>query len=339
MRRLNVAAASVGLFVAIACDRGVPSPLTFDQVFPEHSRIELEEDPADPIIGLTALSVGPSGRLVVTDQAASRVRVYSPSGELITALGREGDGPGELKGPTWAAEGPLGEIRVVEQGSPRVTTYWPGDSISVSALPGHYGSWIAPISGQWVAGAATRTERFAVLERDPAVAFGGPPPEVNSTPFWIFFAKDRAGHVGDGLWVNSSFVPEVRVFDLDGVQARELRVESDRWVNPTAPPVDRIDQPGDRERIEEWATGFTVVAGLAGLTDSLAVVQFGRHAPAPNEPYYVRPEWVDVYDAEGTMVIEGLDLEHRILSGGDHLYLLVAEPPSPWTLSVRSPRP
>lgn len=324
------------LALSAACDPAVEAPLTFTDAFPEVRRITLEEDLADPIVGFTSLAVGENGDLIVTDQASSKVRVFARDGRLLRTLGRRGDGPGELDGPRWAAAGTEGEIRVVEQGSPRVTIYWADDSVTVGAIPGHYGSWIAPAGSRWVVGAATRTTRFATLTEDDVEAprYGTPPDAVTETPFWIFFAKDRGTVVGDGVWINNSFSPELRIFDLEGSEVANVGAASPNWIGPTAPPIDRISLESDRARIEEWSRTFTVVSSLVARRDSLVFVQVGRHAPADQDPYYVEPAWVDVYEIDGTKRYEELLLHAPIAAGGDHVYVLASQPPEGWVLTV-----
>ncbi len=58
------------------------------------------EDDEDILLGLvTAALVGPDGNTYLLDTQLSQILVISPEGELITTLGREGDGPGELRRP------------------------------------------------------------------------------------------------------------------------------------------------------------------------------------------------------------------------------------------------
>lgn len=57
------------------------------------------------------------GRLIILDQAAARVRVVSPSGELITSFGNRGEGPGELAFPLAITTTSSGEIVVYDAGN------------------------------------------------------------------------------------------------------------------------------------------------------------------------------------------------------------------------------
>lgn len=58
-----------------------------------------DERLAVPALAAHEVSGGPDGRVFVLDGAGRRVLVFSPGGELVDTLGREGGGPGELESP------------------------------------------------------------------------------------------------------------------------------------------------------------------------------------------------------------------------------------------------
>ena len=251
------------LSVVVACDRVSEPPSNFDDIFPERERIVLQEPPAEPIAGIAHLSVTSAGDFLVTDAATHRVLKFARSGELVRALGRPGEGPGELDEPRAAVEGESGEVVVVQQGSPRITTYWPNDSVSVGEVPGHYAFWLDRMGPNWIVGAATMDDRYAILSNDLAEVvgtFGAMPREVRETPFWIFLARDRAALLGETILVNHSFSPVIDVMDGLGVQRRRFGEAPEGWVEPTEPPIDRIEAPWDADRITEWSKTFTVVS-------------------------------------------------------------------------------
>ena len=54
----------------------------------------------DPLLGLvTAGAIDDQGNVYLVDRQLSQVLVIGPDGELVTTLGREGDGPGEMRRP------------------------------------------------------------------------------------------------------------------------------------------------------------------------------------------------------------------------------------------------
>ena len=58
------------------------------------------EDDEDILLGVIFdAKIGPTGDVYLIDRQLSQVLVISPDGELVTTLGRQGEGPGELNNP------------------------------------------------------------------------------------------------------------------------------------------------------------------------------------------------------------------------------------------------
>lgn len=321
-----------------ACETGPPAALdpTFDNLFPEFARLSLEELPDDPLAEITSLRPLSNGGFVVVDGQSDRVREYGSTGRLRRTLGSSGDGPGELRQPTDAVEGPEGELHVIERGSPRHTVFWSADSVTTTELPGLYGFWLQETDIGLVAGVGTPRERFASLsyDGDLIARFALRKPEIQETPFWVFFVRERATALGDRIYINESFSPTIRVFSPSGDSLHAFGTTPQNWIDPTHPGIATISNPADRERIEAWARSFSVVTDIAA-TDSVLIVQYGRHNPSPTDSYHLVRKNADVYSMNGRKIVEGLELSKRILSGGEGIYVLEAEPPNPWTISVR----
>jgi hypothetical protein len=309
---------------------------SFDEVFPELRRVSFEENADDPLTEMTGLAAGPDGGFIVVDGPASRIRAFDADGRILRVIGRPGDGPGELENPTAAVYGRTGELHVVERGSPRHTVFWPGDSVSVTRLPGHYGFWLHATNDGLIVGLGTQDERFAVLSRDDSVIarFGHRNKEISETPFWIFFVQDRAAVAGDRIYVSSSFDPFIRVFSTSGDSLSVFGTAPPHWVAPSRPGVETLSAPGDQERIAEWVRGFTVVTGLAAV-DDVVIVQYGRHDPLPSSRSNLVRETADIYVQGTDKIVEGITLDRRIFSDGQSVFVIEAEPPDPWTISVR----
>ena len=297
--------------------------------------VELEERADDPIVGIELVTARAGGGYVIADRAAGRVRVFDGEGRLERALGRAGDGPGELDEPTAAVELDDGRIFVVQRADPRFTTFDRDGSAAVGRLDAQYGFWAARLDERIAVGLGSREERFALMTSDGTteVTFGRVDPLVNEIPFWIFFATERAAVVGDEIFTNTSLFPTIRAFDGRGDSVRAFGAAPPSWRQAGPPPVADMSEPRARDRIEEWTGTFTVVAALAAVGDSNVVVQYGHIAPIESDPYFVAPRRVDVYDAGGAKRFEDLELTDRVVGGGAHLIVLAAEPPSRWTLT------
>jgi len=335
LRRSSLRPILAAVVVVAACEPSADRN-EFDDFFVELQRIQLEELPDDPIVGIHHVSRRPDGGFAVADQRAGRVRLYDAAGRLEEVLGQRGDGPGEFRSPTGAIELPSGRVVVTEGSDPALTIFTPDREVRLGRVPGHYAFWVDRVGDDIVVGLGSRGDRFAVLTESGATmnTFGGVDREVNEVPFWIFFARDRAAVIGDRIAINTSFYPTVRIFDVAGDSLDTIGSPPPVWISAEAPPIDQLSGPGDRERIEEWSRGFTVVRALATVADTLLVVQYGRHDPIEGDPYHVRPGVVDVYTVEGRKLAEAVDPGRSVVGGGRELLVLSAEPPEPWTISV-----
>ncbi len=71
------------------------------------------EDDEDNIFGIVNRAlVDDENNIYLLDAQLAQISVYSPDGELIKTLGREGDGPGEFRGPTDMCFLPDGNIGI-----------------------------------------------------------------------------------------------------------------------------------------------------------------------------------------------------------------------------------
>lgn len=334
MKSRDFPAAAVTLLLTASCDVFLDreAPAEYDDPFAEVRRVEFQEFPDDPIVGIDYVSQRPGGGYLIADPHAGRVRLFDAGGRQTRTVGQPGKGPGELEEPAGAVEFPDGRLVVVQRGDPRLTIFPPDTAPVIGKIPGHYGFWAARAGDGFVAGVATVTTRFGLFDRagTPLATFGLRDPAITRTPFWMFFASDHAAVLGDAIAVNMSFFPTIRLYDFEGDSIGAFGEPPPDWVPISEPPVSDVSAPGNRERLEEWSTTFTVVRQIAAVADSLLVVQYGHHA----EDDVVVPTTADVYSAEGQKLAEGLSLPGRVVGGGSQLLVLVAEPPSPWTVSV-----
>ena len=297
--------------------------------------MELEEVPGDPIVGIDYIGQRPGGGYLLADRFAGHVRLFDQTGHQARVVGRPGQGPGELEEPQAAVEFPDGRIIVVQRANPRLTVFRPDGTATISTLPGQYGFWAAAAGDGFVAGVATRDTRFARFDASGHTisTFGRRDPSISSTPFWIYFAADHAAVLGNVIAVNTSLFPTIRLFSLDGDSLGVFGSAPSEWRPVTAPPVSDLSAPGNRQRLEDWARTFSVVRQVVAVGDSLLVVEYGRHDPQESDPNRVVPTTADVYSREGEKLAEGIELPGPVVGGGGRLLVLVAEPPSAWTIA------
>ncbi len=95
------------MILAATCALAEPAAITLPADPPSTRTVELVEqwriggeDDEDVLLGVIfGAKIGPSGDVYLIDRQLSQVLVISPEGELVTTLGRQGEGPGELNQP------------------------------------------------------------------------------------------------------------------------------------------------------------------------------------------------------------------------------------------------
>ena len=102
MKKLSIALASA--VVLIGCGGGESEPISVDvQEIEERVSITITDsigveigDSNYVFASIDALAHGPDGNIYLLDRGAACVRVYSPGGEFIRRISRQGNGPGEI---------------------------------------------------------------------------------------------------------------------------------------------------------------------------------------------------------------------------------------------------
>ena len=95
------------LLTCLLAAAALAEPLTLPAEPPARRTAALQEiwrlggdNEDDPLLGLiSAGAVDDQGNVYLVDNQLSQVLVIGPDGELVATLGREGDGPGEMRGP------------------------------------------------------------------------------------------------------------------------------------------------------------------------------------------------------------------------------------------------
>lgn len=103
----------------------------------EQWRIGGDTDDEDQIFGLISkILTGPDGNLYALDSQLSEIKVFSPMGEFLRTIGREGEGPGEFRGAQDMFFLPSGNIAVLQVFPGRLVVLKPdGEPADDHSLP------------------------------------------------------------------------------------------------------------------------------------------------------------------------------------------------------------
>jgi len=101
-----------------------PTETDLSITFQKELEIGTSTSDANSIVYLTAdLAVDSEDRIYALDASAKAVKVFSPSGELLTVIGGQGQGPGEFTNPVALAIHDEAGLVVAESMPPRVTFF------------------------------------------------------------------------------------------------------------------------------------------------------------------------------------------------------------------------
>ena len=95
---------------------------------------------------IASLTVDDIGRLWVLERQASELRLFSPSGEHVRTVGREGSGPGEFNQPVRVDVGPGGRLWVMDPQNARLSVF-DSAGVYIEALRAMGGFVILPWRG------------------------------------------------------------------------------------------------------------------------------------------------------------------------------------------------
>jgi hypothetical protein len=205
------------------------------------------DGPAPYMFGrVTGLAEDKRGRILVADFSANEIRVFNPAGDFLFSVGREGEGPGEMRGPCCLAV-VADTLWVRDGGNGRYVGYRLVDdsAVVVHTLPMHHSDGFnsAPLAissdGRYVdtgyqftstgTTVLTRFHTTADGEITRTVAIQEPPPEQlgtvvkqsNSSRFFFpqpFGPQFLTAYGPDGVYATAiSSGLEVTVHDTDTV--------------------------------------------------------------------------------------------------------------------------
>ncbi len=84
-------------------------------------RLDGDDEESDDFFGVIGhVALGPDGNSYLLDEQLNEVKIYSPEGEFLTVIGREGEGPGEFRRPAGLFFMPGGQLAVLQSRPARI---------------------------------------------------------------------------------------------------------------------------------------------------------------------------------------------------------------------------
>jgi 6-bladed beta-propeller protein len=285
------------------------------------------EDDEDVLFGLiTQVIEDDEGDIYLLDRQLSQVHVFSPEGEFLRDLSREGEGPGEARNPNdmfFTTDGDLalmqifpGRVVLIDrQGEPKGTfPYDSGGSAFAVLIRGvsHGGTMtLAGINQSFDQGELTQTYFLSSFADDGSVAvtyeqknnsmnFGAMTLDERSVDFpWVRFDVDAAGRV---VVAPSRDDYHVEVRNTDGSVALSFDRELEVW-NRNEADDSRVMQVMEAQGRNYPSPPQITVESTEPALNSLQVLDDGTIWTVTNRSLRTRDEGVavewDVFSPEG----------------------------------------
>jgi len=310
--------------------------------------IHLEEVPGDTIAQIGVVDILPDGKILLGDRFLPRVRLYDASGRFLAGQGRFGEGPFEYQRIQGVAADSEGRIFVegfrAGHGTLLTPTLEPDTTLG---LPG------GSIGSEFVARFRDGVIRSGLWQEGTWLYFRAPdgsepwriaagPERIWQVPYWSGVTRFHAAELGDSLFVANSLLYPVTIYDGQGRPIGEIGEPPPSFrpapeLEPGAFAFTEGGGAGMGNRVRDFLESFTVVTGVHVVEERWLVVVHGvMGTDPPMPPFRTYDRYIDVYDLRsGRKVVEDVPLppESRVLGGGPHLHLLLAEPPDPWTIA------
>ncbi len=294
--------------------------------------IVLEEDTAvinvEPIV-----TVDTNGDLLIADEQESQIRVYSPTGQLLTSFGRKGQGPSEFNAPLGAHRRSSGEIVVIDSDGKGVVFSPDGSEVKTTfRIP------LSPI----YATDMISDSLFVVAGRRPGEiggdllhllnlnslslghSFFPPPPVMKNKGAELMVGFVDVAARGDTIAAVYSVSDTVYLFGIGGNLRDKVPLNSDHFRLATSDPP----PPGSPiKAIRDWVSSFSMMSHVFWTRNGNLLVQY------QDRDGTIRKWRLTEVARDGTPVFDVTDTPRLLGSRGDSTFYFVspdAEAPNRW---------
>lgn len=260
-------------------------------------------DESDDLIfgSISSVQVGPDGSVYVLDQQLSQVCVFSPEGELVRTLSREGEGPGETRQPehmVFLEDGSLGLaqyingriVRIDLEGTPLGTLMPPG-----SAAQGGGMANIRRVrcrGGSFVVNGVRSTPTDDGMERTQYLARC----DADGRPLLEYLARTTTSNVTRDGWIErNNYFPSHERWDLNdngllyaAADRNEYRISVYAHDGSVVATFGRDEKPWRRTEQQKQE-----------LRDSVVVIADGQRLPIDVQVEDIDPVLLEVHCLPG----------------------------------------
>lgn len=342
------------IVVSLSCSPPTPNVLSppFEEVFDLLEIVELDEHPSDSTAEIGVFLERRDGGFLIADGLLPRVRRYSADGALLSAFGRFGSGPWELRDIRGVAETESGQV-VVSSPRSRWLTYLNADLNPDTLVPVEFlvseihamgpdmvFHGFGPLTGETYTGSELDEQQaFYHKLADGRVEWSRWDPQVFDIdkPYWRSFYRPLATVASDSLVVMTSLFYPATVFDRAGDSVGTIGTPSSSFRR--IPEVPRgyfgTDQTGPR--MARFLASFDFVARIDAVGRGHLVFTIAHFDESkPTFPYRELDSHVEIYDLaadEKLFADVRLPENARVLAGGRYLYVLLNRDFPPWRIA------
>jgi len=312
-----------------------------EDLFRISDEIQIQEEEGDIIGQIGAFLETEAGGFLIGDRILPRIRLYGPEGRLLAAAGSFGEGPFEFRNVRGIAQNSAGEILVTDVTLGRVTVFSSGLVPDTTFMPHPRPRGPILRMGETLAmenAPGTRSTAISRVDPEGTPVWSVVPPSmalIAANPYWGSTFSMPIAASSTLLATAISLAYPVYLYDGEGrlVDSLPLPPPSYRPTPTLAPGA--LTGPEVVQTRKEWLGSFEIIGNLAVVDDSLLVVTHGRLATTSTDRFQESHYAIDVYHLPSMRkVAEDLDLPPGsvVLGGGTALYVLIKQPPEPWTI-------
>jgi hypothetical protein len=277
--------------------------------------IEFEQRPELPIVRVSGLALSQDRRFALADASESNIKLFDARGQLLTVLGRSGEGPGEFRQPRFPRFDADGRLFVGDTQLNRITVFdAQGKLFTTIPLVG-----ISPLMGLELGARGgfylTADGREASLVH-VVDSFGNStagylsldqarPRQEPRSPIWRALTQRWLTQAGGRLYVASTLSDSV--WDIDPATGKGLsaHLEVPGYLQPHLPAA----PPRGVTELMAWQRSFHIAGTILAGRD-LLVIPFVRGVLNYGDPMVlmVRPAngpWLALKDAPPPVLVTG----------------------------------